>query len=42
MPPPHYIETAQLICSSNQLTGFYMMANTGIKEIMNLSIYDGA
>ena len=26
---PHYIETSQLICIANQLTGFYMMGNIG-------------
>ena len=26
---PHYIETSQLICNENQLTGFYMMGNIG-------------
>ena len=26
---PHHIETSQLICNVNQLTGFYMMGNTG-------------
>ena len=26
---PHYIETSQLICIGNQLTGFYMMGNIG-------------
>ena len=26
---PYHIETSQLICSANQLTGFYMMRNTG-------------
>ena len=26
---PHYIETSQLICNANQLTGFYMMGNIG-------------
>ena len=26
---PHHIETSQLICSANQLTGFYIMGNTG-------------
>ena len=26
---PHHIETSQLICSANQLTGFYMMENIG-------------
>ena len=25
----HHLETSQLICSANQLTGFYMMGNTG-------------
>ena len=25
----HHIETSQLICSPNQLTGFYVMANVG-------------
>ena len=25
---PHHIETSQLICSADQLTGFYMMGNT--------------
>ena len=24
---PHHIETSQLICNANQLTGFYMMGN---------------
>ena len=24
---PHHIEISQLICSANQLTGFYMMGN---------------
>ena len=26
---PHHIETSQLICSENQLTGFYMMGDIG-------------
>ena len=26
---PHHIETSQLICTENQLTGFYMMRNIG-------------
>ena len=26
---PHHIETSQLICSANQLTGFYMMGDIG-------------
>ena len=25
---PHHIETSQLICKANQLSGFYMMRNT--------------
>ena len=26
---PHYVETSQLICNANQLTGFYLMGNIG-------------
>ena len=26
---PHYIETSQLVCIANQLTGFYIMRNIG-------------
>ena len=26
---PNHIETSQLICNANQLTGFYMMRNIG-------------
>ena len=26
---PHHIKTNQLICNTNQLTGFYMMGNIG-------------
>ena len=26
---PHHIETIQLICNTNQLTGFYMIGNIG-------------
>ena len=26
---PHHIETSQLICNANQLTGSYMMGNIG-------------
>ena len=26
---PHHIETSQWVCSANQLTGFYMMVNSG-------------
>ena len=29
----HQIETSQLICKGNQLTGFYMMATLGINEL---------
>ena len=27
---PHHIETSQLICIADQLTGFYMMRNIGL------------
>ena len=30
---PHHIETTQLICFANQLTGFYMMRNTGLQWV---------
>ena len=26
---PHHVETSQLICNINQLTGFYIMGNIG-------------
>ena len=26
---PHHIETSQMICRANQLTGFYMIGNIG-------------
>ena len=26
---PHHIETSQLICDTNQLSGFYVMGNIG-------------
>ena len=26
---PHQIETSQLVCFANQLTGFYLMGNIG-------------
>ena len=26
---PHHIETSQLVCKGNQLTGFYIMENIG-------------
>ena len=28
----HHIETSELICSGNQLTGFYMMATLALNE----------
>ena len=31
----HHIETSRLICSANQLTGFYMMATLAFNELMN-------
>ena len=30
----HHIETSQLICRANQLTGFYMMATLAVNELM--------
>ena len=30
----HHIETNQLICSANQLTGFYMMETLAFNELM--------
>ena len=30
----HYMETSQLICYANQLTGFYMMATLAFNEIV--------
>ena len=29
----HHTETSQLICSANQLTGFYMMATSAFNEL---------
>ena len=29
----HHIETSQLICSANQLTGFYLMAFLAFNEL---------
>ena len=26
---PHHLETSQLICNTNQLTGFYIVGNIG-------------
>ena len=31
----HYIDTSQLICSANQLTGFYMMGTLVVKGLIN-------
>ena len=33
---PHHIETSQLICSANQLTGFDMMATLAFIELRYL------
>ena len=33
----HHIETSQLICSPNHLTGFYMMATSAFNELRVLS-----
>ena len=30
----HHTETSQLICSANQLTGFYMMATLALNELI--------
>ena len=29
----HYVETRQLICRANQLTGFYMMETLAVKRL---------
>ena len=31
----HYVETTQLICFANQLTGLYMMATLAFNELMH-------
>ena len=31
---PHHIETGQLICRANQLTGFYMVATLASNELI--------
>ena len=39
---PHHIETSQLICIANQLTGFYFMGNIGrewVNSNTNISIF---
>ena len=33
-----YIETSQLICSANQLTGFYMTATLAFNELMEFVV----
>ena len=41
---PHHIETSQLICSANQLTGFYMMETlvvTRLNKGTNRSLKEG-
>ena len=30
---PYHIETSPLICSTNKLTGFYIMRNTGLQWV---------
>ena len=27
---PHHVETSQVICNASQLTGFYVMGNSGL------------
>ena len=34
----HHIETSQLICRANQLTGFYIMGAMIVKGLKNLQI----
>ena len=39
---PHHIETSQLICNANQLTGFYMRENIGpswVNELLKNIIF---
>ena len=33
---PHHIETSQLICIANQLTGFYRMGNIGCQWVKKM------
>ena len=35
----HHIETSQLICRANQLTGFYMMATLAFNELILLQSF---
>ena len=45
---PYHIETSPLICSANQLTGFYMIGNSVMKELTwfysreNITLFDVA
>ena len=34
----HHIETSQLVCRANQLTGFYMMATLAFNELRISSV----
>ena len=34
---PHHIETSQLICNANQLTGFYMMRTLVVNGLSKLT-----
>ena len=36
---PH-IETSQMICTANQLTGFYMRATLALIELMKIRRFD--
>ena len=31
----HFVETSQLTCHANQVTGLYMMVNIGLNELNN-------
>ena len=37
----HHIETSQLICSANQLTGFYTMGTLAVKGLINVKNTNG-
>ena len=34
----HHIETNQLICTANQLTGFYMMGTLVVKGLIEICV----
>ena len=38
----HHIETSQLTCSANQLTGFYMMTTLGFNELIWIRHFDSS